>query len=282
MAGGKVLKNSSNKSGKNDFDKIVSEVKSERDAAPELSPLEDEYDMLAGYVDEEGTLHNTFVIRPMTGADEEELARFKNSSMARLITVILERCVTRIGTLEKSEIRKNKWHEIISNLYVADQDYMMMRIRETSIGNMLSIVHTCAECKTSITTELTVDELKVIEWDGEEGIQFTLPRGFVDKDGNVHREGIIKYPRGIDRESVVPIAQRNAPRARHVMLARLVQFDDGTQITEKDIQSLTLGDLKYLTKILDSNQFGLDMNIEVECPNCGNTFTGGLTVTNFI
>lgn len=267
---------------KSDFDTVVSEVAEERNAAPKMGVLEDEYEMLAGYKDENGVLHNTFVIRPMNGEDEEALARFKNSTAAKLISAILERCVISIGSIEKAKTKKADWHKIIENLYVADQDYILMRIRETSIGEELKTVHKCPECGTSITTALTVDELKVIEWDGEEGVPFELPRGYVDENGSVHKTGIIRYPRGIDREVTVPIAVKNAARGKTLMLTRLTQFDDDVEVNDKVIKSLTMGDRNYLQSLLNENQFGLDMSIEIECPECGNVFNGGLNATNFI
>lgn len=266
----------------NNFNEVVEEIESERNAAPTLGEHKDEYKMLAGYRDENGVLHDTFALRPMTGEDEEYLARFKNSPMAKIITMLLERCVESIGSINQADVKKKDWHDIIDNLYVADQDYMMMRLREISIGEELEIVHRCPECNQSIKTILTVDELNVIDWDGEDGIEFELPRGYTDSEGKIHKTGIIRYPRGIDREATVPIASKNGARGRTIMLSRLCEFDDGTKMTEDIMRKLTLGDRNYLDKLLAENQFGLDMSVDVECPNCGNNFSGGLNATNFI
>ena len=278
---GKTLKKTTNNGN---FDEMVKQVEAERNVAPVMKPIEDDgYELVAGYTDDNGTLHNTFTIRPMNGEDEEYFARFNNATAAKMMSMIAERCTESIGSIKKSDVSKKVWHDIIENLYVADVDCIVMHIRETSLGEELEIVHTCGECNSKITTRMTVDELEVKEWDGEEGIPFELKHGVRDKDGNLHTAGILRYPRCIDREATVPIARKNGARGTTLMLSRLVSFDDETfKVTEKTIQQMSTVDRRYLTNLLEENQFGLDMSVQIECPECGNTFTGGLSATNFI
>lgn len=271
------------KSSNNDFDAIVAEVEAERNAAPELKPVEDQYDLIAGYTDENGVLHDTFTIRPMDGEDEEVLARYQNSNtMHKATSMLLERCVLSIGSISKESVKKTEWHDIIQNLYAADQDAILLRIREVSVGDDVQARHKCGDCGAMITTSFNVDDLEIIEWNGEDGIVFDLPKGYTDKEGNVHKVGILRYPRGIDREVIIPAASKNPARGRTLYLARLMKFDDGTPVNEGVLKKLTLGDRNYLSKLLEDNQFGIDNEIEIECPDCGNIFKGTLSITNFL
>lgn len=264
------------------LEEAVAEVEAERNAAPVVKPVQDEYELIAGYKDKDGKLHKTFTIRPIDGDDEEFLARFQQSTLHKAVGSLLERCVLSIGTINKDDVKKNEWHNIIQNLYAADQDAIMLRLREVSVGDEVEAKHKCPECGAMITTSFLVDDLNIIEWDGEEGIPFNLPKGYTDENGDVHQDGVLLYPKGIDRETVAPIASKNVARGRTLLLTRIMKFDDETPVNEKVLKKLTLGDRNYLSRLLDEHQFGVDVDIEIECPECGNTFTGALNITNFL
>lgn len=270
------------------FDKDVAKAKAERVEAEEREPvmgtLQEEYDLIAGYRDSDGKLHRTFTIRQMNGEDEEALFRFNKMSNMKQMVMLCERLVESIGTIKKSDVSKKAWHDIIQNLYAADLDYIFLRIRETSIGEELEIKHKCGECGTPIITRMSVDELDIIPWDEEEGIRFELKHGVVDANGTVHTKGIIRYPRVCDREATVPIAAKNPARSTTLMLSRVVKFDDEEfECSEKVIQQMSTLDRRYLASLMDEHQFGVDLKVLVECPECGNTFDGIIGVGgNFI
>ena len=78
---------------------------------------------LRGYKDNEGIMHTEFEYREMTGLDEEAIAKPKIKNNGALITrTILERCIERIGTIKKEDVKPKEWTEIIQSLAIGDQD----------------------------------------------------------------------------------------------------------------------------------------------------------------
>ena len=245
--------------------------------------VSDEFEMPAGYLDSDGVLHKTFTIREMTGRDEEAISKGDlRQNGAKLITVLLERCVMSIGTLVKKEVGEIKWKEIIKSLYVGDQDYIVLKIRELSMGGEIEVTHICPNCKASMKTILDVSELEVEPFKGERLIQFELPKGYRDKKGNVHTTGTMKLPTGYDREVLTPIAKKNVAQASTLMLTRLCKFDDGISVTEDVMRDLTIRDREYLQKLLQENLFGVNLEVDVTCVDCGEEFKGNLNSINFI
>ena len=245
--------------------------------------VSDEFEMPAGYLDSDGILHKTFTIREMTGRDEEAISKSDlRQNGAKLITVLLERCVMSIGTLVKKEVGEIKWKEIIKSLYVGDQDYIVLKIRELSMGGEIEVTHICPNCKASMETLLDVSELEVEPFKGERLIQFELPKGYRDKKGNVHTTGTMKLPTGYDREVLTPIAKKNVAQASTLMLTRLCKFDDGISVTEDVMRDLTVRDREYLQKLLQENLFGVNLEVDVTCVDCGEEFKGNLNSINFI
>lgn len=243
----------------------------------------DKFEMLAGYIDENGVHHKTFTLREMTGRDEEAISKGdvrQNSS--KLVSLLLERCVTSIGTLTRKEVGGDKWKNIIKSLYVGDQDYMLIKLRELSMGGEIEVNHVCPHCKENLKTFLDVSELEVEPFKEQRTIPFELPKGYRDKKGEIHRTGRMRLPTGQDREILTPIAKKNIAQASTLMLTRLCEFEDGLYITDDVMRDLTVRDREYLQKVLQENLFGIKLEVEVTCSNCGEDFRGNLNPTNFI
>ena len=285
MATPKLKKNASNS------DDILEEVLTPEETAPVYnSTIEvnedgetETFEMLAGYVDENGTLHKTFALREMTGRDEEAVSKAdmkQNSS--RIVSALLERCVTHIGTLTRKDVGGDKWRDIIKSLYVGDQDYILIKLRELSMGGEIEVTHTCPNCKESMKTFLDVSELDVIPFKGERVIPFELYRGYKDKKGVTHKMGSMRLPTGLDREILTPLAKKNMAQASTLMLTRLCKFEDEVYVTEDVMRDLTVRDREYLQKLLQDNLFGVNLEVEVTCTNCGEDFKGNLNTTNFM
>jgi hypothetical protein len=243
----------------------------------------DKFDFLAGYIDGEGIEHKTFTLREMDGRDEEAISKPElKSNSSKVISVLLERCTMSIGSIKRRDADTEEWRDIIKDLYVGDQDYMMIKLRELSVGSEIEAVHMCPACKQELKTFIETSELEFIKFKGKREIPFILPKGYRDKKGEVHSKGIMRLPKGLDREILTPLAKKNLGVANTTMLTRLCKFDDGFPVTEDVMRALTLKDREYLQKKLHENQFGVKTQIEVTCTSCGETFTGNLNATNFM
>ena len=251
--------------------------------AEEFFENDEVFELLAGYTDSDGTVHKEFTLREMTGKDEEAIHKgdIKNNA-SKVVSVLLTRCVTRLGTLTPKSVGAKNWENIIKSLYIGDQDYMLLQLRKISIGNEITVQHTCPSCKAKLVTTLDIDEIEIKEYQGKEKIPFELTRGYRDKKGTIHKTGTMRLATGIDREILTPLAKTNIARAETVMLTRLCSFDDGYPIDEDLIGNLSIRDREYLQTVLQDNLFGLNLETEVTCEQCGETFKGSFNATNFI
>lgn len=261
---------------------LKAEYNVERDIETDEEGHSPEMKMLCGYTDEDGVLHDTFVMREMEGADEETVTTKTFTNPSKKINKILSLCTVRIGTLEQSQMSKNAWEKIIRNLYVGDQDYMLTVLREISLGKEFKSQHECPECGTKIDTTYEIEDLEILEFKGETEIPFELQRGYTDKKGREYIRGYVTLPTGGDREVFLPMARNNPSKALTAMFTRLVHFDCGAPTTNDVIRHLVLKDREYLAQLITDNSFGINVTREIECPNCGAVFNGALSIVNFI
>ena len=105
---------------------------------------------------------------------------------------------------------------------------------------------------------------------------FTLPGGYADAQGKVHREGLMRRARAGDEIGSLEDPRVKGNRAYLVILVLsrvIVRLGDleGEQITPALIEGLYSGDLAYLQSFyLKLN--GLEEAREVSCPFCRRSF----------
>ncbi len=104
---------------------------------------------------------------------------------------------------------------------------------------------------------------------------FTLPHGYLDSEGNLHREGIMRLSTAYDEIAPMrdPRVQRNPGYLVIILLSRVItQLGTLEQINTKVIEELFSGDLVYLQDLYQRiNQNG-HSRFHVTCPHCQGEF----------
>jgi len=104
--------------------------------------------------------------------------------------------------------------------------------------------------------------------------EFVLPRGYVDADGNVHREGAMRLANA--KDEIVPLndlrVQRNRAYLIIVLLARVMtRLGTLPEVNTNVIENLFAGDLRFLEEMY--NRINEDEAlVNVTCPECGARF----------
>lgn len=102
---------------------------------------------------------------------------------------------------------------------------------------------------------------------------FRLPRGFVDEQGNLHRDGVMRLATA--RDEIVPLqdyrVQSNRAYLVIVLLSRVVtSLGDLKQITVETVENLFSTDLAYLQEFYRKiNEEGGAPKHHIACPKCG-------------
>jgi hypothetical protein len=101
---------------------------------------------------------------------------------------------------------------------------------------------------------------------------FTLPRGYVDEDGRLHREGTIRLATAADE--ILPLrdprVKENAEYLTILILSRVVTSIGTLQpVKESIVEKLFIQDLAYLQDLYNRiNQMDSPC-YEEHCPSCG-------------
>lgn len=108
--------------------------------------------------------------------------------------------------------------------------------------------------------------------------EFTLPCGYLDAEGTLHREGVMR--RATAADEILPLkdprVQKNPAYMAVLLLSRVVTRLGGVpQVNPKVVEDLYATDLAYLQNLYNEvNSFG-EAGEAVTCPQCRHEFQTG-------
>ncbi len=105
--------------------------------------------------------------------------------------------------------------------------------------------------------------------------EFTLPKGYIDGDGTLHREGMMRLATAMDE--IIPLrdprVKNNQAYLTIIILSRVItKLGDLNEITTNVVENLFTGDLAYLQDLYRRINSDGTEQITVTCPECSNTF----------
>jgi hypothetical protein len=104
---------------------------------------------------------------------------------------------------------------------------------------------------------------------------FVLPRGYLDSEGNLHREGAMRLATAFDE--IAPMkdgrVQANPGYLIVILMARVItRLGQLTSINPKVIEGLFAADLAYLQDFYDRINVNGNSRLGVTCPHCDGRF----------
>ena len=105
--------------------------------------------------------------------------------------------------------------------------------------------------------------------------EFTLPKGFVDREGTIHRDGVMRLATAMDE--IVPLkdarVKNNDAYLSVMILSRVItRLGTTTDVNTGVIERMFTADLAYLQEFYRRvNEDGGSLGV-VSCPSCSSEF----------
>ena len=109
---------------------------------------------------------------------------------------------------------------------------------------------------------------------------FTLPRGYVDASGNIHREGAMRLATA--RDEIEPLRsaefKQNEAYLSVLLLSRVVtRIGDVQEVTPDVVENLFAADFDHLQRLYERLNTDGESVGSVTCPSCSQPFEVDLT-----
>jgi Zn finger protein HypA/HybF involved in hydrogenase expression len=105
--------------------------------------------------------------------------------------------------------------------------------------------------------------------------EFTLPKGYVDKDGNLHKKGVMRLATA--KDEIAPLqdhrVRSNQAYMIIVLLSRvIIKLGELSSVDSRTVEGLFSVDLDYLQKFYQKINEAESKDIELSCPHCNEKF----------
>ena len=107
--------------------------------------------------------------------------------------------------------------------------------------------------------------------------EFTLPKGFVDEHGNLHRKGVMRLATA--KDEIIPLQDFRVKNNRAylviILLSRVItklgDLKEG-EVNPGVVEGLFSADLSYLQEFYRQINESGTANVAAKCPSCGQDF----------
>lgn len=101
--------------------------------------------------------------------------------------------------------------------------------------------------------------------------EFTLPKGYVDEEGNLHKGGTMRLANAADE--ILPLkdprVQSNPAYLTIILLSRVItKMGSLENLNPRIIEGLFVEDLSYLQELYGRINNGKGLTLKTKCPHC--------------
>ncbi len=113
------------------------------------------FELPKGYVDAKGLVHREITIREITGADQEAMLNPQlRNNPAKMLTALLARVITRLGTLEGRQVDTT----VTAGMLKSDRDFLILKLKEIDSGPEMDIDVECPDCGKKFKAMLDISD----------------------------------------------------------------------------------------------------------------------------
>ena len=106
--------------------------------------------------------------------------------------------------------------------------------------------------------------------------EFELPQGYLDAEGNLHRQGVMRLATALDEIEPLsdPRVEANEAYLVILLLSRVITRLGGlAAVTPQVVEGLYAADLAYLQEVYQRLNAPQPVIVSAVCPNCSTSFS---------
>lgn len=226
-------------------------------------------ELLCGILTEDDTASKDCIITAMTGGLRKQLAQPEiRKEGVKVMDAVLDSCVVSIGG---EPFKSSKSYD---DMLLADSDYLLMKIRQHSLGDVITMDLTCPSCSHNYKAELNISDIECYPINDEE-TSITEVDGKKVRTFKIETENwncLMRYPTRADQRAIAKFAQENPIDAMHALYTRIMLEMDGEKVDGREMIKLFDSiSVKYIDELSGAIEVvlpGVESNHFSVCPQC--------------
>lgn len=221
---------------------------------------EKEVDLPSGYVDSEGQLHKSVILREMSGEEEDLLLDETETKNGTSVTSVLNRLM---------KLKDKPSLKVAGELLMVDQLFLLVQARMLTYGNSYKFDVTCQVDACKKITRLNLD-LSSLKFEGSPNPSSLEESVVLPATGIEIR---FKKNQGKDQGNLFKLAQgKSRDKITQLLKYRVVEIKkDGKTLSNDMVKSLPGQDRKLLRETMNKAEGYAETAIDFECVHCNNS-----------
>jgi hypothetical protein len=225
-----------------------------------------------------GKEFDSIIIREASGFDEEEVSQPKyKGNMGLIYGEIIFRCIAEVPGADRLPTKSE-----LKNLPSGVLDTILLGIRELSSGDEAHLIGKCPnmECQKEFDSMINLGDIE-FKKGSYKPRTLALTKGII-KDGKTLKTALVKCPDGNSQEVLLKHKSLDDfGMIKTDLILSLIINIDGVKPSREDVVAMSNKDRKaVISSVKDAP--GPLTTFEVTCKNCGNIFSQGLSVLDFL
>lgn len=223
-----------------------------------------------GYVDSAGKVHDSIVLREMTGVEDDMLGN-DDLPLGERVSSVLSACIVKLGDIENKDIIKRAVSDTLEGggLPITEQDRIaaMIYLRRVSLGDYYKFERRCPRCSTNAenrTTDLRELKIKKCAHPERRRVKLKLTRS--------GKEVVIKV---LSAQGSIDIGRLRPTQKDLKTLALKVRIEllDGKPLPQNPQQAISIikdlpqADRNMIRQAYNAMEDLVETEIDVECRN---------------
>lgn len=242
----------------------------------------DQFLLPVGLRGQDGAVHRVVTMKPMTGRTEEILAdpKLKENPMRAIIDVLVDVIVSIDGIPRVTR-------DVLRQLNNKDLEFLLVANHITSFDDEYTFIskHPVdgAENEVIVNLKDLLDTANYIDDSESTEMTFELPRGYRDREGNLHKEITVVVPTAFIQEQVYKQTKVNPASAITKMLLLCTKkLGTMTMLNPDVFKDMTKKDRDFILRKINEFDGGVDLNVEVVCSSCGDTYKDAIPAVGLL
>ena len=210
-----------------------------------------------------GIYKRQVLVRELTGADEEALAKVREQ--ADFFDLVIALGVVSVDDFDLSSLPVAERQGWLRQLLIGERDILFMSVIKATFGDTKTMVFTCQTCKKEQEIDLLLGSdfpVKVPEDVDATLFTYTTSKG---------QELQYRLATGDDQLEAVARSGSSLAEQNTIILSRVITKLDGGLVTDPIhyARSLSMRDRQGILSDLISKQPSIDLTVTTKCANCG-------------
>ena len=219
-----------------------------------LEPIDQHFQLAAGYLDAKNQWHTDFVVRELTGRDEEAIG--KTTRVGTMVLEIITRGLVSVGPY--------KGAVALDGILGGDWETVLLAIRAVTFGNEIEYIITCRDCQNTYEAPVRLDtDIPRTTMTESSDIRFH----FVGRHGTQYE---VAMPLGATHRKLLQNTDRTNVEQNSILLRDCVERIDHRAALPEQVMNMPLADRREILKRIIENTPGPRLEgVRTLCPNCG-------------